>query len=103
MVVETDAINTPGWFNVTAKGDKNTLAVFGFNNNRNESNMQFLSENDIKNQTVALPKININTNNAQVLGAQISSELSGKQLWRWFIALALILLLTEIVLIRLIR
>ncbi len=103
LVVETDAINTPGWFNVTAKGDKNTLAVFGFNNNRNESNMQFLSENDIKNQTVALPKININTNNAQVLGTQISSELSGKQLWRWFIALALILLLTEIVLIRLIR
>jgi hypothetical protein len=102
-VIQTEAINSPGWFKVTEKGSSNVLAVLAFNDNRTESSMKFLSEDDIKAQTESFNKVAVNTADAQVLGAQISSELSGKQLWRWFIMIALLFLFTEIALLRIMR
>ncbi|MFN3446446.1 MAG: hypothetical protein ACK44D_11960, partial [Bacteroidia bacterium] len=102
-VIQTEAINSPGWFKVTEKGSSNVLAVLAFNDNRTESSMKFLSEDDIKAQTESFNKVAVNTADAQVLGAQISSELSGKQLWRWFILIALLFLFTEIALLRIMR
>ncbi len=102
-VIQTEAINSPGWFKVTEKGNNNVLTVLAFNDNRTESSMKFLSEDDIKAQTESFNKVAVNTADAQVLGAQISSELSGKQLWRWFIMIALLFLFTEIALLRIMR
>ncbi len=102
-VIQTEAINSPGWFKVTEKGSSKVLAVLAFNDNRTESSMSFLSEDEITEQTRNFNKVVVNTSDAQVLGAQISSELSGKQLWRWFIMIALLLLFTEIALLRILR
>jgi hypothetical protein len=77
--------------------------VLAFNHNRNESSMQFLSENELTEQSKSFNNVQINTNDAQVLGAQISSELTGKQLWRLFIIIALLFLFAEIALLRLMR
>lgn len=101
--IQTEAINSPGWFKVTEKGSSDVLTVLAFNDNRTESSMKFLSEDDIKAQTENFNKVAVNTADAQVLGAQISSELSGKQLWRWFIMIALLFLFTEIALLRIMR
>ena len=102
-VIQTDAINSPGWFKVTEKGGSDVLSILAFNDNRTESSMNFLSEDAIAAQTETFNKVTVNTSDAQVLGAQISSELSGKQLWRWFIIIALLFLFTEIALLRLLR
>lgn len=102
-VIQTDAINSPGWFKVTEKGSSDVLSVLAFNDNRTESSMNFLSEDAIATQTETFNKVVVNTADAQVLGAQISSELSGKQLWRWFIIIAILFLFTEIALLRLLR
>ena len=100
-VIQTEAINSPGWFKVTEKGSNDVLSVLAFNDNRAESSMNFLSEDAIATQTETFNKVVVNTADAQVLGAQISSELNGKQLWRWFIIIALLFLFTEIALLRL--
>jgi hypothetical protein len=102
-VIQTDAINSPGWFKVTEKGGSDVLSILAFNDNRTESSMNFLSEDAIAAQTETFNKVTVNTADAQVLGAQISSELSGKQLWRWFIIITLLFLFTEIALLRLLR
>ncbi len=102
-VIQTEAINSPGWFKVTEKGGSGVLSVLAFNNNRTESSMNFLSADAIAAQTETFNKVTVNTADAQVLGAQISSELSGKQLWRWFIIIAILFLFTEIALLRLLR
>jgi hypothetical protein len=102
-VIQTDAINSPGWFKVTEKGSSDVLSVLAFNDNRTESSMNFLSEDAIAAQNETFNKVVVNTADAQVLGAQISSELSGKQLWRWFIIIAILFLFTEIALLRLLR
>lgn len=99
--IQTEAINSPGWFKVTEKGSNDVLSVLAFNDNRAESSMNFLSEDAIATQTETFNKVVVNTADAQVLGAQISSELNGKQLWRWFIIIALLFLFTEIALLRL--
>jgi hypothetical protein len=102
-VIQTEAINTPGWFTLIEKGSKALNSVLAFNHNRNESSMQFLSENELTEQSKSFNNVQINTNDAQVLGAQISSELTGKQLWRLFIIIALLFLFAEIALLRLMR
>lgn len=102
-VIQTEAINSPGWFTVTEKGSKAPIAILAFNHNRNESAMRFLSENELAEQSQLFSNVMINANDAQVLGAQISSELSGKQLWRLFIIIALLFLFAEIALLRLLR
>jgi hypothetical protein len=101
--IQIEAINTPGWFNVREKGSNATIAVLAFNHNRNESNMVFLSNDELTEQSKSFTNVMINANDAQVLGAQISSELSGKQLWRLFIIIALLFLFAEIALLRLMR
>lgn len=99
-LLQAEAINFSGWYDIKEKSGTQQLAVASFNSNRNESGMKFLSESEITSQTTALKHININSNDAGVLGAQISEELSGKTLWRWFILLALLFVLTEIALLK---
>lgn len=99
-LVHAEAIKTAGWFDVKEKSTNTLLSVASFNDNRNESVMRFLNEDEIKQQTAQLKHAKINTNNSQVLGAQISEALSGRSLWRWFILAALIFLVIEIILLR---
>lgn len=98
--LHAEAIGTAGWYDVAAKNDNHLLAVAAFNNNRNESSMKFLTSAEIKDQATTLRYAEINDNSTQVLGAQISQELSGKSLWRWFIAGCLLFLVLEMALLK---
>lgn len=99
--IYADAINTDGWFEVKEKNSAQLLSVAAFNTSRNESAMRFLTSDELMTGATAFTHKNLNANNAQVLGAQISQSLSGKKLWRWFVTAALLFMLTEMVLIRL--
>lgn len=99
-LLHAEAINDAGWFDIKEKSNNQLLSVAAFNMNRNESGMKFLSEADITSQTKELKYAEVNTNNAQVLGAQISDALSGKSLWRWFVLIALIFLVIELLLLK---
>ncbi|MES2691647.1 MAG: BatA domain-containing protein [Bacteroidota bacterium] len=99
-LLHAEAINYAGWFDIKEKSNNQLLSVAAFNLNRNESGMHFLSEEDITSQTKGLKHAEVNTNNAQVLGAQISEALSGKSLWRWFVLMALIFLVIELLLLK---
>jgi hypothetical protein len=102
-VVQTESIHLPGWYSIASKDTKTLLALVAFNNNRNESAMQFLNEEEVEQQTKQLNFVHFNTADAQLLGAQISMQFSGTILWRWFIALALLVVLLEITLIKLLK
>jgi hypothetical protein len=102
-VVQTEAIHLPGWYTIAAKESKQPMAVVAFNNNRNESAMQFLTEGEVEQQTKQLNFVRFNTAEAQVLGAQISMQFSGTILWRWFVAFALLFVILEIALIKLLK
>lgn len=99
-VFEVDGINNAGWYDVSEKKTLRKLNSIAFNNNRNESVLKFLTDKDMENSTQQLKYASINNNKADVLGAQITSELSGKNLWRWFILGALLFMLAEMLLLR---
>jgi hypothetical protein len=65
--------------------------------------MQFLTEGEVEQQTKQLNFVRFNTAEAQVLGAQISMQFSGTILWRWFVAFALLFVILEIALIKLLK
>lgn len=82
-----------------------TYNGLAFNFNRKESDMQFYSvddlkkyidENDIKNASVLNP---LETN----LSSALKESTDGKKLWKLFLVLALLFLLSEILIIRLFR
>lgn len=82
-----------------------TYNGLAFNFNRKESDMQFYSvddlkkyidENDIKNASVLNP---LETN----LPSALKESTDGKKLWKLFLVLALLFLLSEILIIRLFR
>jgi hypothetical protein len=99
-LLQAEAINFAGWFDVKEQNNNQQLAVASFNSSRNESGMKFLSDDDIIAQTTALKHTSVNNNSASVLSAQISEELSGKTLWRWFVLLGLLFVLIEIALLK---
>lgn len=102
-VIPVDAINTPGWFDVTEKGNNKIIAVAAFNSNRQESSMRFLEADELKKQTSSWMFADVMDGEARVLKAQISEQLSGKTFWRWFIWAALLFICAEIVLLRVMR
>ncbi len=100
FVFEADAITSAGWYDVLEKKTSRRINSVAFNNNRNESVLEFLTDKEIENTTKQLAHATINNNSTEVLGAQITAELSGKNLWRWFILGALLFMLAEILLLR---
>jgi len=99
QVVPTDLISTEGWFDVAIKQSKTPLFTFAYNNNREESSMEFWKDTDLSDAS----KAEVKNLSAEVLGAQLSMELSGKVLWRWFILATLLFIACEILLIRLLK
>lgn len=100
VMFEADGLKSAGWYDIEEQKTARKLSSIALNNNRQESALKFLTDDDIKNATKQLNHISINHNKPEVLGAQIAAELSGKSLWRWFILGALIFLLIELLLLR---
>lgn len=82
----------------TLKKQDSTLATLGFNDNRSESDMSYLSQADLK-QLMPSSTTLLTGTNASLKGIVAETNF-GTQLWKLCIILALIFLAAEILLIR---
>lgn len=92
-------IEEAGFYDVSHGGAPQ--AVLAFNYDRNESNMSYLSENELlsieKSDSAAVEIIDANNPN---ITQQIAEKMNGKPLWFYFIFAALAYLLAEICVLR---
>ncbi|MFT6209753.1 MAG: hypothetical protein ACJATE_000346 [Bacteroidia bacterium] len=96
-----DQIRTDGHYLLrSAKGD--TLQPLSFNFNRAESDMSFLTTEEFAQiaRDLGIPNLKIVEGSTKSLANKVQELHDGKQLWRLLILLALICLLFETVLIR---
>jgi hypothetical protein len=79
-----------------------TIQPLSFNFNRDESDMNFLTPTEFKESILSFGahRMEIIYGKAETLKSQVQELHDGKQLWRWFLLLALICLLFETILIR---
>ena len=90
-----DEVREPGHY-ILQKQDS-IIALLSFNNNKRESDLTYLSQNQLK---TALPKGNVITAPAGSVRGLINDSNFGVQLWKLCLILALTFLATEILLIR---
>jgi hypothetical protein len=76
-----------------------TLAKFAFNYDRRESNLAYLSADQLKEK--ALPNVSVLTGSAAANFEEVVSDRSrGVVLWKWCVILALLALAAEVLLLR---
>jgi hypothetical protein len=82
-----------------------TVKDLAFNYNRNESDMNFMSNEDLQKQIdeMSLKNISIITPGEKSLTNALQEANDGKKLWKLFLILALVFLLSETLVIRLFR
>jgi hypothetical protein len=85
---------------LSGKGD--TLQPLSFNFNRAESDMNFLTAEEFTQlaKDLGISNLEIVEGSTESLASQVQEMHDGKQLWRLFLVLALLCLLFETVLIR---
>ena len=94
-------IKESGFFDlVSSNNEKNSRQAFGFNYNRDESVMKFLSSADIKEKGAILNLKMLDISKAS-LTTEIKDIKQGSGLWKWFVILALLCIIAETILIRL--
>ncbi|MDC0304178.1 hypothetical protein OAL15_04110, partial [Flavobacteriales bacterium] len=79
-----------------------TIQPLSFNFNRDESDMNFLTPTEFKESILSFGahRLEIIYGKAETIKSQVQELHDGKQLWRWFLLLALVCLLFETILIR---
>ena len=88
-----------GFFNILQ--DEDTVAVTAFNFNRSESDLTYYSEDELeKISEDSHNKISLLDYQTKNFSKEVSDNLNGKPLWRWFIYLTLFFLLSEILVLR---
>jgi hypothetical protein len=82
--------------------DEKILASLSFNYNRSESNLACLSVSELEtmSEKAHLKNFRVLKTSEKPLNEVIEQMNSGTQLWRYFVWLALLMLLAEILLIR---
>ena len=90
---------SPGHYDVST--NENTFLTIALNLDTNESNINPFSENDLRDAFVGLNYNIISGDDQSDILNKISNEYKGIELWRYFLALALLFLLVEALLIRL--
>ena len=93
-------LSKAGFYNLQLENE-NQLGVYGFNFDRKESNLAYLSPSDLEKQLGRNMRIMDNVARAD-LSQIVGTQSQGITLWRWCIILALIFLGLESLLIRLI-
>lgn len=88
-----------GWYRLTLQSDS-TLAEYGFNFDRKESELRYRSDDDLR---LGLPSnMNLLSENAEANFAQVVGEQNqGVVLWRWCVVFALLFLALEVLFLRL--
>ena len=90
---------SPGHYDVST--NENTFLTIALNLDTNESNINPFSENDLRDAFIGLNYNIISGDDQSDILNKISNEYKGIELWRYFLALALLFLLVEALLIRL--
>jgi hypothetical protein len=95
-----DQVKSDGHYLLLSEND--TVQPISFNFNRAESNMEFLSADELKEiaDNLGIKRLQIVDGNTESLAGKVKELHDGKQLWRLFLLLALLCLLLETVLIR---
>ena len=96
----TGIINSDGHYLV--QNEDTTIAAVSFNYDRRESDLRYYSASELEDKIGASKlKSALVIENAERNFSEIFDEIeNGRPLWKWFIALAIIMLLTEIAIIR---
>jgi len=83
-------------------GESDTLQSISFNYNRLESDMHFLTIDELtaKAESAGISNIQFIEGSSETIANQVQELHDGKQLWRWFLLLVLLALLIETLLIR---
>jgi hypothetical protein len=79
--------------------NKENKKSYAFNYNRQESQMDFLTEDELKTSTAAINPDVMDTGNLGA-GYQAGVQEKGVPLWKWFVVAALLFLLAETLIIR---
>ncbi|MCC7532704.1 MAG: BatA domain-containing protein [Bacteroidia bacterium] len=103
QVISTNMLNLDGWYDVFLTQNNNPIFTFAINYNRNESKLDFWNNSEIQSAISNNKNADVNTKDAKVLGAQLTMQLKGEQLWRWFVLAALCFVCIEILIIRFIK
>lgn len=92
-------VETAGFYNLFLNPEE-TLAVYGFNYDRKESDLRYYSKDDLEN-LATVPNVNVIDATVRANFEQLIGERSqGIVLWRWCVILALIFLAVEVLLLR---
>ncbi|HYG03783.1 MAG TPA: BatA and WFA domain-containing protein [Chryseosolibacter sp.] len=92
----------PGFYHVVAGGD--SLSLVAFNLDKKESLLDQYNGNEIKNQMGNGSNITIfEAESEEALSTEIRERYLGKPLWKYAVMLALLFLLAEVLLIRLLK
>lgn len=100
-VVLDQPVAEAGIFNLAAQGQQQALQSIALNYNRRESDMQTWSSEAENTFKTLFPLTQVRDATASVLQSGISSDLNGVPYWRYCVVLALVFLLIEILLLRL--
>lgn len=93
------AINEPGWYQLHLTADT-TLAEYAFNLDRKESDLSYLTEDELKASVG--PNVKVFEESAEASLTQVVDEQNqGIVLWRWCIVFALLFLALEVLFLRL--
>jgi hypothetical protein len=92
-------IRTAGHYTLSNKESNDNTEVYAFNYSRKESEMKFLTDNEIKEQTAGIKAAVLDVGNIS-LSHTIKEAQAGTKVWKWFILAALLFLLGETLLIR---
>ena len=96
-------LSLAGLFALKQKNNDGVLAHFALNFNRNESVMKFYDKDTLLKIFRDAGNVSILNGETNTIANTINQTDSGKQLWRMFLALALLFLLIEILLLRFIK
>jgi hypothetical protein len=96
-------LSLAGLFALKQKNNDAVLAHFALNFNRNESVMKFYDKDTLLKIFRDAGNVSILNTETNTIANTINQTDSGKQLWRVFLALALLFLLIEILLLRFIK
>ena len=101
VILEFDPpIETDGHYLVW--NEDSVISAFAFNYDRKESDLRYYGADEIDSKIESLRLKNTSViENAENNFAEVFDELqNGQQLWKWFILLAILMILAEILLIR---
>lgn len=91
-------IQQPGSYKI--ENGNTTLRSFGLNNNRRESQPEIWTKDELYQKSLELKDVDIFDSQSDIRST-LSDMQYGKRLWKTFLIFALILLLTEVILLRL--